>query len=70
VPEEIVRGRSNKEIASALGISEATVKSHINSILSKLGVDDRTVGRHDRAPTRTHPPSLDLKRVPRLQPEF
>jgi two-component system NarL family response regulator len=39
---QIVRGRSNKEIASAFRISEATVKSHINSILSKLGVADRT----------------------------
>ena len=38
----IVRGRSNKEIASDLIISEATVKTHINSILSKLGVTDRT----------------------------
>jgi DNA-binding NarL/FixJ family response regulator len=38
----IVRGRSNKEIGAALGISEATVKSHINSILGKLGVTDRT----------------------------
>ena len=42
VLELIVRGRSNKEIGSALGISEATVKSHINSILGKLGVTDRT----------------------------
>jgi two-component system NarL family response regulator len=38
----IVGGRSNKEIGTALGISEATVKSHINSILGKLGVTDRT----------------------------
>jgi two-component system NarL family response regulator len=38
----IVRGRSNKEIGSDLSISEATVKTHINSILSKLGVSDRT----------------------------
>jgi two-component system NarL family response regulator len=42
VLEEIVRGKSNKEIASALQISEATVKSHINNILGKLGVTDRT----------------------------
>jgi DNA-binding NarL/FixJ family response regulator len=42
VLEEIVRGKSNKEIASALQISEATVKSHINNILGKLGVSDRT----------------------------
>ena len=42
VLEEIVRGRSNKEIAGLLNISEATVKSHINNLLSKLGVTDRT----------------------------
>lgn len=42
VLERIVRGMSNKEIASALDISEATVKSHVNNILSKLGVADRT----------------------------
>lgn len=39
---QIVRGLSNKDIAAAFRISEATVKSHINSILSKLGVTDRT----------------------------
>ena len=42
VLEQIVFGHSNKEIADALGISEATVKSHVNNILSKLGVGDRT----------------------------
>ncbi len=42
VLELIVRGQSNKEIGASLGISEATVKSHINNILSKLGVSDRT----------------------------
>ncbi|MBV8550219.1 MAG: response regulator transcription factor [Acidobacteriaceae bacterium] len=42
VLELIVAGKSNKEIGSDLSISEATVKSHINSILSKLGVTDRT----------------------------
>jgi len=38
----IVRGNSNKEIATKLFISEATVKTHINNLLSKLGVTDRT----------------------------
>src|SRR6266478_3472331 len=42
VLQEIVAGNSNKAIANRLSISEATVKSHINSILSKLGVSDRT----------------------------
>ncbi len=42
VLELIVRGKSNKEIGTALSISEATVKSHINSLLSKMGVTDRT----------------------------
>jgi DNA-binding NarL/FixJ family response regulator len=42
VLELIVKGRSNKEIAGELKISEATVKSHVNNLLSKLGVTDRT----------------------------
>jgi DNA-binding NarL/FixJ family response regulator len=42
VLERIVAGRANKEIASDLAISEATVKTHINNLLSKLGVSDRT----------------------------
>lgn len=42
VLELIVKGQSNKEIAGTLNISEATVKSHINNLLSKLGVTDRT----------------------------
>ena len=42
VLERIVAGRSNKDAASDLGISETTVKTHVNSLLSKLGVADRT----------------------------
>jgi DNA-binding NarL/FixJ family response regulator len=42
VLERIVAGRSNKDIATDLFISEATVKSHVNSLLGKLGVADRT----------------------------
>lgn len=42
VLEQIVSGKSNKEIATELDVSESTVKTHINSLLSKLGVTDRT----------------------------
>ncbi len=38
----IVAGRSNKEIGAALGIAEGTVKIHVNNLLGKLGVTDRT----------------------------
>jgi DNA-binding NarL/FixJ family response regulator len=38
----IVKGLSNKRIGDALGISEGTVKWHVNIILERLGVEDRT----------------------------
>ncbi len=38
----VVRGLSNKEIASKLGISHQTVKNHITAVLRKFGVEDRT----------------------------
>jgi NarL family two-component system response regulator LiaR len=38
----IARGRSNKEIGQDLFISEKTVKTHVGSILDKLGLADRT----------------------------
>jgi two-component system NarL family response regulator len=38
----IVAGHSNREIATLLYISEGTVKTHVNHILMKLGVSDRT----------------------------
>ena len=42
VLERIVAGRANKDISADLFISEATVKTHINRLLGKLGVTDRT----------------------------
>jgi len=41
VAELISAGRSNKEISSALTISEPTVKKHVGHILEKLGLQDR-----------------------------
>ncbi|MCM3660650.1 response regulator transcription factor [Georgenia satyanarayanai] len=38
----VARGRSNKETARELFISEATVKTHLNHAFAKLGVDNRT----------------------------
>jgi DNA-binding NarL/FixJ family response regulator len=38
----IAQGRSNREIARALGVMEKTVKTHVSSVLMKLGVQDRT----------------------------
>jgi len=38
----VAQGRSNREIARELGVSEKTVKTHVSSVLAKLGVQDRT----------------------------
>lgn len=39
---QIAEGRSNREIARLLHMSEKTVKTHVSSVLAKLGVADRT----------------------------
>lgn len=41
VARAVAQGRSNKEVADALFISERTVKAHLGSIFDKLGVRDR-----------------------------
>ena len=38
----MAQGMSNKEIATAIGRAEATVKVHVLHVLEKLEVDDRT----------------------------
>jgi DNA-binding NarL/FixJ family response regulator len=38
----VAHGASNRDVASRLSISEATVKSHLLHVFDKLGVDDRT----------------------------
>jgi DNA-binding NarL/FixJ family response regulator len=42
VLKEIAKGKSNKEISTALFITEKTVKTHVSSILAKLELADRT----------------------------
>ncbi len=42
VMEQIAQGRSNREIANALFISEGTVKNYITSIFNKTGLEHRT----------------------------
>ena len=42
VLKEIAKGKSNKEIASSLFITEKTVKTHVSHLLSKLELADRT----------------------------
>lgn len=39
---ELTKGKSNKEIASSLFVTEKTVKTHISNIFTKLEVQDRT----------------------------
>jgi len=39
---ELTKGKSNREIASSLFVTEKTVKTHISNIFSKLHVQDRT----------------------------
>lgn len=42
VLRQVSHGRSNREVAKALFLSEATVKTHLVHVFEKLGVDSRT----------------------------
>ena len=57
----VAAGNGNKQIADQLSIGEATVKSHVTNILSKLGANDRshavTIGLK-RGIIELHPPKV------------
>ena len=40
--KEMVKGKTNKDIAKSLFVSEKTVKTHVSHIFNKLQVSDRT----------------------------
>jgi NarL family two-component system response regulator LiaR len=42
VQQLVARGDSNREISDRLAISEATVRTHVSHILTKLGLSSRT----------------------------
>jgi len=42
LPLVLGKGKSNRDVAAELAISEATAKGHVSNILVKLGADDRT----------------------------
>ena len=42
VLRHLAQGKSNKQIAGDLSISDATVRTHVSNILTKLGVQSRT----------------------------
>ncbi|MHB1777965.1 MAG: LuxR C-terminal-related transcriptional regulator [Acidimicrobiales bacterium] len=55
IAELVAQGRTNRQIATRLSLSEKTVESHLGRILAKLGVTGR--GAVARAMTGTSPPS-------------
>lgn len=60
VLDRLALGRSNKQIASEMGLGIRTVEGHVSSVLAKLGVQSRTEAVAVALSSRlVHPPSYD-----------
>lgn len=59
----IVEGKTNAEIAKILGIAAGTVKQHVENILAKLGVDNRTAATACARQASHFPPTRPTSRA-------
>ncbi len=70
VLEWLERGKSNGEIALILGISEHTVRHHLERIFSKLGVENRRAAMLCVQQARRSPKDRLLSRMPETAPAW
>src|SRR5262249_35485847 len=69
----VAKGLSNKEVGYRLGLSEATVKSHLHSIYKKMQIDNRSVLTRmvmAQAETEPSPPRIVQRLTPRERQVF
>ncbi|HUP93587.1 MAG TPA: response regulator transcription factor [Burkholderiales bacterium] len=57
----VAQGKTNKEIAAAMGLSPTTVKNYLSRIFQKMGVTRRAEAVASRSPLRYQPPGSEPK---------
>jgi DNA-binding NarL/FixJ family response regulator len=60
----LAEGKSNAEIAKILGVAPGTVKLHVEHILAKLGVENRTAAASYARRTRIPPATVAREQLP------